>query len=237
MIQFYAPHLSSDPILSPEESHHCVKVLRKREGDTIFVTDGRGARYECRIVSSDTRGVRLDVISKEIIAKSWGFKIVLAVAPTKNADRMAWLVEKATEIGVDEIRFVICRNSERRSINLERLKRNAVSAMNQSLKTRIPLLTEDTSLKDIISFEGEKFFGYCDSQTSRLPFAKECHPGHNIIVAIGPEGDFTKEEVELLRGNGFKAVTFGEERLRTETAALYAVTAIHVINNIAKQQI
>lgn len=230
MIQFYAPEILKEPHLGPEEALHCMRVLRKRVGDTILVTDGKGQRYECEILKGDTRRVDLRILSTEEIPLSWDFNITLVIAPTKNADRMAWLVEKATEIGVNSIKFVKCRNSERKQINIERLKRNAVSAMNQSLKTFLPQLEELKDIDSIPDFVGQKYFGYCNAEIERKTFVKE-YSGGDVIILIGPEGDFSPEEVDNLQGSGFEAVTFGAERLRTETAALYGVTAIHVIND------
>lgn len=232
MIQFYAPELTTEMRLGPEESHHCVRVLRKRAGDIIYVADGRGLRAECRILNADAKAVEVEIISQKEIEKSWSGKITLAVAPTKNADRMAWLIEKATEIGVDRIIFIQCRNSERKNLNIERLRRNAISAMNQSLKTRLPEIEELQPLDNILSLESDKFFGYCDEKTTRVLFVSQYRPGNDVVIAIGPEGDFTPQEVESLQKNGFQAVTFGNERLRTETAALYGVTAVHVMQNI-----
>lgn len=231
MIQFYAPDVRESLTLGAEETAHCVRVLRKKVGDHIFITDGNGSRFECEIVSADKRGVKLDILSEEKVLKSWKGHITLAVAPTKNADRMAWLVEKAVEIGVDEIIFVSCRFSERKALNAERLRRNAVSAMNQSLKTRLPEISDLKPLKEIYGLKGEKYFGYCSLEIPKAEFAREFEPGRDVVIAIGPEGDFSKEEVQEMIANGYKAVTFGHERLRTETAALYAVTAVHVLEN------
>ena len=232
MIQFYSPEIRNDSSLGGEESSHCTRVLRKRIGDIIYVTDGRGMRYECRITDASSRCVRVEIINETLIPRNWNFKLTLAVAPTKNADRMAWLVEKATEIGVNEISFIDCKFGERKKVNLERLRRNALSAMNQSLKTWLPDITEMKPLDSILLKEGEKFFGYCNNEMQRLSFVTEYNPNSDVVIAIGPEGDFSHEEVEKLVTSGFKAVTFGDERLRTETAALYAVTSVHVVNTL-----
>lgn len=231
MIQFFAPDLKETLSLGPEETAHCVRVLRHKAGDRIIVTDGKGTRYVCEITEVGKKGIELEILEEEKTPKGWDFRIVLAVAPTKNADRMAWLVEKATEIGVDEIRFVSCRYSERKTVNTDRLKRNAISAMNQSLKTRLPEIVEIKPLSSIEGLTGEKFFGYCSPEVERREFVKEYQPGRDVVIAIGPEGDFSKEEVETLTRAGYKAVTFGNERLRTETAALYGVTATRILNN------
>lgn len=232
MIQFYSPDIEKNPSLSAEEAQHCVKVLRKKEGDTIYVTDGKGKRFECEITSVSRSEVKLHIVSESEIAKSWNYRLAIAVAPTKNADRMAWLMEKCVEIGVDKIIFIKCGRSERKVVNIERLRRNAVSAMNQSLKTRLPEIEDILPLENILTFEGLKYFGYCDNDEDKKEFVKDYKPGHDVLIAIGPEGDFTTEEVERLKKGGFKDVTFGDERLRTETAALYGVCAVHVINDM-----
>lgn len=234
MIQFYAPDIASSPVLGPEEAIHCVRVLRKKPGDEITVTDGRGKRYDCRILKADTRSVPVEILGEREVEKSWSYRITLAVAPTKNADRMSWLVEKATEIGVDEIIFLQCTRSERKNVNLERLRRNAVSAMNQSLKTRLPELRETKGVESLSGLGGEKYFGYCDVSVERLEFVKELKPGADVVIVIGPEGDFSEDEVKKLAKSGYRPVTFGNERLRTETAALYGITAVHVINDYIK---
>lgn len=240
MIQFYAHDINGKGILPPDESLHCARVLRKKAGDEIFVSDGRGKRYLCRITDPSTRGVAFEVLSEEYVPKYWNFTVTIAVAVTKNIDRMSWLVEKATEIGVDRIIFLDCINNERRNINLDRLRRNALSAMNQSLKTELPLLEGLVKLKDFAlqDHKGQKLFGYCDESLPRENLVNKIEPGENITVLIGPEGDFTPEEVKLLLDNGFQAVTFGEFRLRTETAALYALEAVHILNqlNVSKSK-
>ena len=237
MIQFYSPLIAETLALPPDESMHCIRVLRKRAGDEIFVTDGLGKRFKCRIVDANPKSTGLEILSETVINKKWKCEISLIVAPTKNSDRMAWLVEKATEIGIDRILFVKTRNTERTKVNIERLRRNAISAMNQSLKTRLPQIEELGAFKSMITMDGERFFGYCDSETERQTFVKELKPKGKIVIAIGPEGDFSTEEVRELIQSGYKAVTFGEERLRTETAALYAVTAIHVKEDLIKELI
>lgn len=232
MIQFFEPDITNTHCLGPEESGHCIRVLRRKPGDRIYVTDGKGKRFECEIIKADSRKVGLQILSETEIDKSWNFRLTVAVAPTKNADRMAWLVEKCTEIGVDRIIFMDCRHSERHNVNIERLRRNGVSAMNQSLKTRMPEIIGMTPIREVLNLEGDKYFGYCDSQTERKDFSRTLFTrpkAESIIIAIGPEGDFSAEEVKEMRGAGFEAVTFGDERLRTETAALYGATAAHIV--------
>lgn len=233
MIQFYAPNLRETLTLGPEESGHAIRVLRKKRGDLIAVTDGKGTRFSCRIEDPNPRGVKISIEGEEEISKNWKGIITVAVAPTKNADRMAWLVEKCTEIGIDRIVFLNCRHSERKHINIERLRRNAISAMNQSLKTVLPEIEGPVDPAKLVE-RGQKYLGYCDRGIERKEFAKEYIAGEDVTLAIGPEGDFSPEEVETMMKNGFKPVSFGDERLRTETAALYGVTAVHVIEQLHK---
>lgn len=232
MIQFFAPDIETSHTLGPEETAHCVKVLRKKEGDVIYVTDGVGHRFECRISGAKSHKVTLDILEKKLIPKGWTNEITLVVAPTKNADRMSWLIEKATEIGVDSILLTVFDHSERAHLNIERLRRNAISAMNQSLKTRMPDIEGLLKLNDILYLEGEKYFGYCNSELERTNFSGLYRGHRDVVIAIGPEGDFSEREVGAMLEAGYRAVTFGDERLRTETAALYGVTAVHVINSI-----
>ncbi|MDE5869984.1 MAG: RNA methyltransferase, partial [Muribaculaceae bacterium] len=166
--------------------------------------------------------------------KSWKERIILAVAPTKNIDRIEWMLEKVVEIGVDEIVLLNCEHSERKKINEERLQKIIVSAMKQSLKATLPVFCGLLSFKDFISQKGEglRYMGYCDEKTERKEFAKEYPGNKDVTILIGPEGDFSPKEVSEALEAGFIPVTFGESRLRTETAALFAVSAIHVIDSM-----
>ncbi|MDE6010553.1 MAG: 16S rRNA (uracil(1498)-N(3))-methyltransferase [Muribaculaceae bacterium] len=234
MIQFFAPDIESTGILPQEDSLHCVRVLRHREGDTITVTDGRGHRFSCRIVSADPRATAVDVESTEDVPTHWGCRITLAVAPTKNLDRMEWMVEKAIEIGVDKIVPVICDHSERRVLKPERLRKIAVSAMKQSLKATLPEVTDLMPLRDFLrqSHPGQKFMGYCDKTYPLLTLAREYTGGTDVTILIGPEGDFSSEEIKEAVDAGFIPVTFGESRLRTETAAIVALDTVHVLTQL-----
>lgn len=238
MIQFYAPDIETTLTLPAAESAHCVKVLRKKAGDEIVVTDGRGRRFACRLTLPDPRGAMVEILKIEEIPSHWGVKIVLAVAPSKNMDRMEWFVEKAVEIGVDKIIMLKCERSERKVVKIERLQKIALSAMNQSLKTVVPEIVEMTDIRDLIraQFDGEKFFGYCSDEVKRRELIGEYRPGSNVLIMIGPEGDFSPREVGEAIASGFLPVTFGESRLRTETAALYAVQSIHILNSIASMR-
>ncbi len=235
MIQFYAPDLERTLTLPADESAHCIRVLRKKEGDVITVTDGVGNRYECEITAASPKGVSVAIISRQFIAPHWGVKITLAVAPTKNMDRMEWLVEKAVEIGVDRIVLLLCEHSERKVVKPERLIKIAVSAMKQSLKTQLPEVTELTRFDDFVASapNGVRMMGYCDRNLPRRELVSEYSAGADAVIMVGPEGDFSPSEVAKAMEAGFVPVTMGESRLRTETAALFGVEAIHIINQLA----
>lgn len=229
MIQFYAPEIESTGTLPESESGHCCRVLRMKEGDTIFVTDGKGHRFECSILEAHPKHTAVEILTMAEIKPWWGFHLEICVAPSKNSDRMEWLVEKAVEIGVDKIILLKCRRSERKSIRTERLEKIAISAMNQSLKANITEITGPIDFNKIVTdgFIGQKYMGYCDDSIPLRNFADE-YSGGNVRLLIGPEGDFTPEEVEMAMQNGYLPVTFGGSRLRLETAALYAAVAAHV---------
>ncbi len=233
MIQFYAPDIESTGELPESESAHCCRVLRMKEGDEISVVDGRGNRFRCVILSADSRHTSVEIMEKESVSKTWRGEITLAVAPTKNSDRMEWLLEKVVEMGVDRIVLLKCRRSERKGMKTDRLVKVMVSAMKQSLKTRLPELVEMTDFKSFVGSvpqDVQRFFGYCDDNFERKEFVDIYRPDAPVVIMIGPEGDFSTEEVELAANSGFIPVTFGESRLRTETAGVYAVAAVHVLD-------
>ena len=237
MIQFYAPDIEREGVLPEGESVHCTRVLRMKEGDEITVTDGKGSRFVCEITRAHHARTEVTVKSKETIAATRDYRLTLAVAPTKNSDRIEWMAEKAVEIGVDRIVLLKCERSERKVLRPDRLRKVMVSAMKQSLGTVLPELEEVTSLKNFVEGEGkdvQKFFGYCSDEFPRKSFVNECKAGGEVTVMIGPEGDFTPGEVALAVSNGFVPVTFGEKRLRTETAGVFAVCAVDVINQRLK---
>lgn len=236
MIQFYAPDIEKDGILPEGESVHCSRVLRMKSGDEIIVTDGKGHRFICEIVKPHAVHTEVLIKEKETLSPEHDYYLTLAVAPTKNSDRIEWMVEKAVEIGVDKIVLLKCERSERKSIRTERLLKVMVAAMKQSLSTYLPELEEVTDFKNFIknTKKGQRYFGYCSQEYPRKEFAQECEPGGEITIMIGPEGDFTSSEVECAVENGFIPVTFGNKRLRTETAGVYGVCAVSVINQRLK---
>ncbi len=233
---FYTPDITSNTYILPEEeSKHAIRVLRLTIGDSIQLIDGRGGLYIAEIVDDNQKrcAVKITDVKKEFLKRDWNLHI--AIAPTKNMDRLEWFVEKATEIGIDEISLIDCNKSERSIVKAERLNKVAVSAIKQSLKAYLPIINEIADFKKFIAsianFEGQKFIAHCHAREA-LPHIKVLYKfKENTIILIGPEGDFSIEEIKLALDNGFKEISLGESRLRTETAALYACTTINIINN------
>lgn len=223
MALFYVPDIAERWELSEEEAAHALRVLRLSIGAELEITDGKGNLYKA--VISSIAGKHCYVEAKEILPmpKGWNGNIHIAVAPTKNMDRIEWFAEKATEIGLDALTFVNCRFSERKVIKTERVERIVVSAMKQSLKYSKPVVDEMVDFKKFVSQEraGEKYIAHCyDGEKNML---KDIHqPGCDATVLIGPEGDFSPEEVKMAMEAGYKPVSLGNSRLRTETAALAA---------------
>ena len=240
---FYSKDISSSGFctLDAEESRHAVRVLRMREGDTINVTDGMGHLYQCRIVQADDRACTIEPILETthgVGATHNETSLHLAVATTKNPARMEWLVEKAVEIGVGEITLLQCDHSERTFLKTDRLERLALSAMKQSLHLTLPPINPAVTLRDFVtqalnqtSDKATKLIAHCEADKPRTPIAAALQPGNDAVVLIGPEGDFSEEEIALALDAGFQPVSLGPSRLRTETAALYAVTAFNLIND------
>ena len=239
MHRFYCPDIADTLTLGEEDSKHCVRVMRMAEGDTIEVVDGNGTLYTCRITMAHPKRCAIEVLDKEVQTPHWGHRIVLAIAPTKNLDRIEWLVEKCVEMGIDRIIPLRCHNSERTVLKTERLKKIMVAAMKQSLKATLPQLDEMTLLEQVVAepFEGTRCIAYCDAllpREQRRTLADVYRPGSDVMVLIGPEGDFSPDEVQAATTAGFIPVTLGESRLRTETAGLMAVAAIHALDQSAK---
>lgn len=233
MIIFYSPDIAACPELSEEDSGHAVRVLRHQEGDEITVVDGQGSFYQCAITAAHPKHCALQIKSVET-EKHWPYGVHLAVAPTKNLDRMEWFVEKATEMGLDRFTPLKCRFSERKELKTERIRKIAVSAMKQSLKATLPDIDEMTDIRSFIEepFDGQKFIAHCMKDSERKLLSHEIKPGSQVRVLIGPEGDFSEDEVKLAIAHGYTPVSLGEQRLRTETAALASVHTIHVVNEL-----
>lgn len=236
---FYAPNIKKELCLPPEESKHCLRVLRKEVGDTIKITDGQGHFYIVRIDEVERKKDICCVIIEDSFAwqKPWHGNLTLAVSPTKNADRMEWLIEKAVEVGVEQIVLLRTEHSERKHSHAERLERVAVSAMKQSLKAVLPTLQVDVPFDKFISDgmpQGAKLIAHCVDECILPPrqLPHKLYSGGNATIMIGPEGDFTLQEVKTAIANGFAGITLGECRLRTETAALAALQWLHTLSMI-----
>lgn len=229
MALFYQPDLTV-PHLTPEESHHALHVLRLRVGDTFELTDGVGTLASAELTSDEKRKAGFRIIESHKIPRR-AFSIHLAIAPTKNIDRMEWLVEKCTEIGIDKITFVRCKTSERPSVPLERLQKLVLSAMKQSRQAWLPEVRDMVIFNDFLSTvtEEQRFIAYVDDANPDQLFAV-AKPGRDSVLMIGPEGDFTTEELSLAVAAGFLKVSLGPNRLRTETAGLIGVSALNLRN-------
>lgn len=228
---FYQPHIRENvDYLDPGESQHCVKVLRKKRGDLIDITDGKGFFYKAVIAVDDPRRCVFR-IENQIPEHIPGFQIHIAIAPTKNIDRTEWFVEKAVEIGVHRITFIECRHSERTHLKSERMQKVAVSAMKQSLKASLPLLSELISFEKFVKHatDDEKFIA-CIDETDPPHLMRIAKPGRNTCILIGPEGDFSTDELANAVHAGYRKVSLGKSRLRTETAGLAACHIINLIN-------
>jgi 16S rRNA (uracil1498-N3)-methyltransferase len=232
---FYAPDLLQTNELPEQEALHCIRVLRLKEGDAIRLTDGKGYFYDAVILQATPKNCKVEITKTTPAVSSRNGKIEVGLAPTKNIDRMEWFAEKATEIGIDKIGFLQCRYSERKDIKLSRIEKIMISAMKQSMKATLPGLEDLTDFKKMISrdFPGQKFIAHCYPE-EKEPLCEAYKPGSDTLILIGPEGDFSKEEVALALKNGFRAISLGESRLRTETAALVACQTIHTMNQLSK---
>lgn len=233
---FYAPEISLPRYTLPEEeSKHCVRVLRMTVGDELHLTDGKGNMYRCKVISDNVKRCEVEVVETWPEYERMSYGLTMCVAPTKNIDRFEWFLEKATEIGISEVYPLECDHSERRQIKLEREEKVITAAVKQSLKAYHPVLHDLTSVRDIIAmdFEGEKYIAHCDSSFGERPYLGNLvKKGANTLILIGPEGDFSKEEINFALQNGFKAISLGRERLRTETAAVVATTVVATINKL-----
>ncbi|MBR3014183.1 MAG: 16S rRNA (uracil(1498)-N(3))-methyltransferase [Bacteroidaceae bacterium] len=228
---FYTPDIAHSNELPPEEAAHALRVLRLKVGDELTLTDGMGCFYRAEIAVADNKHCLVNVLETLPQPALWKGHLHLALAPTKNMDRMEWLAEKATETGFDELTFLNCRYSERRVIKLERIEKIVVSAVKQSLKARMPQLHELTDFDKFIRqpFNGQKCIAHC--YPGEKPLLKDIlHPEEDALVLIGPEGDFSEEEVALAIENGFQPISLGASRLRTETAALVAVHLMNLLH-------
>lgn len=232
---FYNSELSTDSNqiqFSKEESRHIVKVLRKPVGDTLHITNGKGVLFTSEIISADLKNCMANIMSFETKPQR-NYKLHLAVAPTKMNDRYEWFLEKATEIGIDSITPIICDNSERRVIKAERYEKILLSAMKQSLNCYLPKLNEAINYKDFVSekHNGSLYIAHCE-ETNRKSLKQELEANQSVTILIGPEGDFSTNEIELAIQSGFIPVSLGTTRLRTETAAIVACHSVAFVNEL-----
>ncbi|MBR6989249.1 MAG: 16S rRNA (uracil(1498)-N(3))-methyltransferase [Bacteroidaceae bacterium] len=229
---FYTPDIDTSHELPEEEAAHALRVLRMKPGDEMVLIDGKGNYYSAVVSGTSGKRCQFEVLECMPQPREWVGHLHLAMGPTKNMDRTEWLVEKATEIGFDELSFLNCRWSERKVIKTERIDKILISAMKQSHKAEKPILHEMMDFKKFVAqdLKGQKFIAHCHSEN--LPeLRKVIVPNEDVTVLIGPEGDFSEEEVSLAEAHGFKSISLGKSRLRTETAALVAVHIMHLFNS------
>lgn len=231
---FLAPDVAETGLLPESEAQHCSRVLRAEVGDEILVTDGRGAMYEATISHIDKRSCAVLLGTRLDHPKSWRGSITLAIAPTKSIDRIEWLLEKVSEIGIDRIILLRVKHSERKQVNAERLERILQSAMKQSQKSMLPELLVDKTLDEALELTqgGLQLLAHCrDSEMlePRRAIHELYKTASDVALFIGPEGDFTVEEVMRASALGAHGLSLGEARLRTETAGLVAVHSVHLL--------
>jgi 16S rRNA (uracil1498-N3)-methyltransferase len=226
---FYLPEIANgNTHLDAEESRHVVKVLRKVAGDELTITDGNGFFYQVRITIADAKKCAFEIVSKEEFPKR-NYCIHIAIAPTKNIDRTEWFVEKAVEIGIDKITFFQSKTSERKTVNLERIQKIAISAMKQSQQAWLPIISDIGSFKELLKEKADqKFIAYVDAANPDH-LKNVAKPKGDYLLLIGPEGDFSSEELHLALENKFHKVSLGTNRLRTETAGLVACQLLNLI--------
>ncbi|MCG8579087.1 MAG: 16S rRNA (uracil(1498)-N(3))-methyltransferase [Bacteroidales bacterium] len=227
---FFDPAFNGQGILSESESKHCINVLRHKVGDTITVADGKGHYYKCEIINAHPKKCELTLVEKQSFPES-KFRIHMAVAPTKSIDRFEWMIEKAMELGISEITPLLCHHSERKKVRTDRIERVVVAAMKQSLKAHLPKINELTPFDEFITRKHSNgYIAHCYN-SEKSPLKNIYTTESDCTLCIGPEGDFSIEEVELAEKAGFKPVSLGNSRLRTETAGVIACHTIHLLND------
>lgn len=230
---FYAPGISANYwVLDEKESKHCIRVLRMNEGTPVKVIDGIGNLHEGIINKADPKACEIKITNIINDFEKRPYRIHIAISPLKNPERFEWFVEKSVETGIDEITPLICKNTEKQSIKPERINNIIISAMKQSLKAGLTILNEPVKFEDFIKkdFSGRKIIAHCDSQQKRNKADLEYSKGEDVVILIGPEGDFSAKETEIALRHGFHAIHLGSSRLRTETAGIAACYSIYFIN-------
>ncbi|CAN5589341.1 16S rRNA (uracil(1498)-N(3))-methyltransferase [soil metagenome] len=226
---FGNPAHNGTALLTEEESGHCIRVLRMKKGEEIFFTDGAGNFYRGNIAEPDPKKCVVSIIETQKEYGKRNYSLHIAIAPTKNIDRFEWFLEKATEIGVDEITPVICQRSERKVVNTERLNKVLHAAMKQSLKAYLPKLNEPVSLEKFLVDNSSQHKFICQINTTNH-LKNKISAGISSLLAIGPEGDFTEKEILLAHENKYASVTLGQSRLRTETAGIVGCSIVSLLN-------
>lgn len=234
---FYVPNATEDNELPTDEAIHAIRVLRLKIGDDIFLIDGKGTFYEAVVTLANSKHCLYKITQTLVQNNTWKGHIHLAIAPTKDISRIEWLVEKATEIGFDEISFLNCQFSERKNLRIDRIERIVISAMKQSRKAWKPIVNNMLSFEDFIQKEvtGQKFICHCYNEIEKTDFFSNINNSglfEDITVLIGPEGDFSINEVHQALQQQYKSTTLGNSRLRTETAGLAAVLMANLANRI-----
>jgi 16S rRNA (uracil1498-N3)-methyltransferase len=231
---FYTPDIEpSHPqyFLNEEESKHAVRVLRLEAGAEVQLIDGRGGLYTARIQDAHPKRTILQITDIITGYNKRNHYLHIAIAPTKNMERLEWFLEKATEIGIDEITLIICQRSERKEVKTDRLNKIITAAIKQSLKAYHPVLNEPVTFNKFLTkpFDGQKFIAHCE-KSDKNSLSSELKKQGNYLILIGPEGDFTPSEIDMALQDGYKAITLGESRLRTETAGLEACFEVNFLN-------
>ena len=234
---FYLPNATDHNELPTDEAIHAIRVLRLKIGDDIFLIDGKGTFYEAVVTLANSKHCLYKITQTLVQNKTWKGHIHLAIAPTKDISRIEWLVEKATEIGFDEISFLNCQFSERKNLRIDRIERIVISAMKQSRKAWKPIVNNMLSFEDFMQKEvtGQKFICHCYNEIEKTDFFSNINNSglfEDITVLIGPEGDFSINEVHQALQQQYKSTTLGNSRLRTETAGLAAVLMANLANRI-----
>jgi 16S rRNA (uracil1498-N3)-methyltransferase len=231
---FYSTEIVNDfAVLSPEESFHCVRVLRLAKNDVVELIDGKGGLFSARIEKPDSKNCTLRITEVLQSVPPRNFRLHIAIAPTKNIERFEWFIEKSVEIGIDVITPLLCHHSERRILKTDRLQKLVISTMKQAKITQTPILNELTRFDEFVRFFHKDianlFIAHCE-ETSRKLLKHELKTGSDAVIMIGPEGDFAHEEIDLALDKGFVPVTLGNTRLRTETAGIVACHSVNFMN-------
>ena len=234
---FYTPDIATSPFLPEEESQHAVKVLRLQTGDHVELIDGKGGYYKAEIIFPHHKRCEVQILEKQTGFQKRPYRLHIAIAPTKNIERLEWFAEKATEIGIDEITPVICRFSERKIIKHDRLEKILISAMKQSLKAYLPKLNEQCTFDEFLkrTDSEQRLIAHCYDDQTRKTLSSAYIPRKNTMLLIGPEGDFSPEEVEKALKTGFIPISLGESRLRTETAGIVACHTVNLLEELTRK--